>query len=123
MTKPHTPERRRHLRSKEAIYCPISFEHKGMRVQAYVRDVSAGGAQFTACEIMNFVKLEPADEIEYTINTYHGSITCRALTKWERWIEGDYAWGVEFTHLPEGSETMLRQALDSSIARRGAIGR
>jgi hypothetical protein len=112
-------ERRRHLRSKEAIFCPISFEYEGMRVQAFVRDVSAGGAQFTACEMVNFVKLDPTNEIEYTINTYHGSITCRALTRWEHWIEGDYTRGVEFTQLPEGSDTILRQAIDCSNAPHG----
>jgi hypothetical protein len=111
------PERRRHLRNRESIFCPISFEYRGMRMQACVRDISNAGAQFIAGDMNTQVELKLGDEIEYTINTYQGSMVCSAKTCWASWIDSDYSWGVEFTGKPSGPGSPFGKTLEAS--RRG----
>jgi hypothetical protein len=109
-------DRRQDTRKKEEIFCPVSFEVRGRRIQAVLVDISKAGAQFKAYEIDASLNLQDIGEIEYIINTNLGSAVCRARTKWVRSGTSEIIWGVEFTSISTSPEDPLHQLLSAMPA-------
>jgi c-di-GMP-binding flagellar brake protein YcgR len=106
-------ERRSNKRKREETICPIAIMVDGQHLCGSLVDISKSGAKFRIFDTDREVSLKQGEEHDYTIYTNYGDSECRAVIMWIDRPEGDYLWGVRFTHLPEDDEDPLRRIIQS----------
>jgi hypothetical protein len=96
-----TDNRRVHERYPCKIPFPASFITHAGNINAFVYDVSTGGAKLRIKQAHDHVPFLVQGEFDYTFHTTLGPAQCRARTAWVQRVGSDFVWGVEFIKIDE----------------------
>ncbi len=100
-------ERRGHARFPCEIPFPASFFSDAGHLDAFVDDVSVGGAKLRIRHAMDQVPFLVQGEFDYTFFTDLGSTKCKARTAWVQRVGSDFVWGVEFIKIGDNADDPL----------------
>jgi PilZ domain len=114
MTQPATNvvERREQQRFPCEPPLHASFDCPTGSILAKVEDISVAGAKLRICKASSRMPMQVQGEFDYTFETVHGSLQCRARTAWVQRVGDDLRVGIEYVGLSENPEDPLRIALD-----------
>jgi len=100
-------ERREHDRFPCDIPFPASFSSDGGKLDAFVDDVSIGGAKLRIKQAQDQVPFLIQGEFDYTFHTTIGVTECKARTAWVQRVGSDFVWGIEFIKITDKNDDPL----------------